>query len=149
MIQNRGATHSPRLIVVRRELVQELLDAVLLAHRVDVRNLVLGQRREVEVDLQRNEMMNYLPDNNVAASISHEQTDRHSLRLHDEEEADGAMCTDSLSKVCPRLRELASAARGSHAARSQYLAFMSYSINQYRGRMRPSLPLFAIKPSKN
>ena len=38
---------------MRRELVQELLDAVLLAHRVDVGNLVLGQRREVEVDLQR------------------------------------------------------------------------------------------------
>ena len=50
--------HSPRLIVVRWELVQELLDAVLLAHRVDVRNLVLGQRREVEVDLQREERRN-------------------------------------------------------------------------------------------
>lgn len=47
----------PRLIVVRRELVQELLDAVLLAHRVDVRHLVLGQRREVEVDLQRNDKL--------------------------------------------------------------------------------------------
>ena len=43
----------PRLIVVRRQLLQELLDAVLLAHRVDVGNLGVGQRREVEVDLQR------------------------------------------------------------------------------------------------
>ena len=43
----------PRLIVVRGELLQELLDAVLLAHRVDVGNLGVGQRREVEVDLQR------------------------------------------------------------------------------------------------
>ena len=47
----------PRLIVVRRELVQELLDAVLLAHRVDVGNLGVGQRREVEVDLQRNDKL--------------------------------------------------------------------------------------------
>ena len=58
MIQNRGATHSPRLIVVRRELVQELLDAVLLAHRVDIRNLGVGQCGEVEVDLQREERWN-------------------------------------------------------------------------------------------
>ena len=44
---------SPRLVVVWRQLLQELLDAVLLAHRVDVGNLGVGQRREVEVDLQR------------------------------------------------------------------------------------------------
>ena len=47
----------PRLIVVRRQLLQELLDAVLLAHRVDVGHFVLGQRREVEVDLQRNDSL--------------------------------------------------------------------------------------------
>ena len=46
---------SPGLIVVRRELVEELLDAVLLPHRVDVRHFVLGQRREVEVDLQKSD----------------------------------------------------------------------------------------------
>ncbi len=46
---------SPGLIVVWRQLVQELLDAMLLPNRVDVRDLVFGQRREVEVDLQRGE----------------------------------------------------------------------------------------------
>ena len=40
---------------MRRELVEELLDAVLLPHRVDVRHFVLGQRREVEVDLQKSD----------------------------------------------------------------------------------------------
>ena len=59
--------------------MQELLDAVLLAHRVDVRNLVLGQRREVEVDLQRNEMINYLPDNNVAARAHFTRKDRQAF----------------------------------------------------------------------
>ena len=44
---------SPGLIVVRRELVEELLDAVLLPHRVDVRHFGVGQRREVEVHLQK------------------------------------------------------------------------------------------------
>ena len=34
-----------------RQLVQQLLDAVLLAHRVDVGHLVIRQRGEVEVDL--------------------------------------------------------------------------------------------------
>ena len=36
--------------------MQELLDAVLLAHGVDVGDLGVGQRREVEVDLQKREM---------------------------------------------------------------------------------------------
>ena len=35
--------------------MEELLDAVLLPHRVDVRHFVLGQRREVEVDLQKSD----------------------------------------------------------------------------------------------
>ena len=35
-----------------RQLVQQLLDAVLLAHGVDVGNLVVRQRGEVEVDLR-------------------------------------------------------------------------------------------------
>ena len=33
--------------------MEELLDAVLLPHRVDVRHFGVGQRREVEVDLQK------------------------------------------------------------------------------------------------
>ena len=35
--------------------MEELLDAVLLPHRVDVRHLGVGQRREVEVDLQKSD----------------------------------------------------------------------------------------------
>ena len=33
--------------------MEELLDAVLLPHRVDVRHFGVGQRREVEVHLQK------------------------------------------------------------------------------------------------
>ena len=50
---------SPRLVVVRRQLLKELLDAVLLAHGVDVGHLGVGQRREVEVDLQRTMTANW------------------------------------------------------------------------------------------
>ena len=35
--------------------MEELLDAVLLPHRVDVRHFGVGQRREVEVDLQKSD----------------------------------------------------------------------------------------------
>ena len=55
--------------------MEELLDAVLLPHRVDVRHFVLGQRREVEVDLQKSEMINDSLDNNVVALTSHDRTD--------------------------------------------------------------------------
>ena len=41
----------PDFIVMGRQLVQQLLDAVLLAHGVDVGHLVVRQRGEVEVDL--------------------------------------------------------------------------------------------------
>ena len=75
------ANCSPGLIVVRRELVEELLDAVLLPHRVDVRHFVHGQRREVEVHLQKGEMINDSLDNSVIALTSHDRTDEdgHSL----------------------------------------------------------------------
>ena len=58
--------------------MEELLDAVLLPHRVDVRHFGVGQRREVEVDLQKSEMINDPPDNNVVALTSHDQTEGHS-----------------------------------------------------------------------
>ncbi len=38
-------------VVVRRELVQQLLDAVFLPHAVDVGHLVVRQGGEEEVDL--------------------------------------------------------------------------------------------------
>ena len=41
----------PDFIVMGRQLVQQLLDAVLLAYGVDVGHLVIRQRGEVEVDL--------------------------------------------------------------------------------------------------
>lgn len=41
----------PHLIVMRRQLVKELFDAVFLPDGVHVRHLVLGQRREIQVDL--------------------------------------------------------------------------------------------------
>ena len=42
----------PDFIVVRRKLVEELLDAILLPDRVDVGHLVVRQGGEVEVDLR-------------------------------------------------------------------------------------------------
>ena len=44
----------PDFIVMGRELVQELLDPILLTHRVHVGDLLLGDRGEVEVHLQHN-----------------------------------------------------------------------------------------------
>ena len=41
-----------RLVVVRGQLLEELLDAVLLARRVDVGDLVVGEGGEVEMNLK-------------------------------------------------------------------------------------------------
>lgn len=43
-------------VVVRGELVQELLDAVLFTHAVHVRDLGLRDPAEVQVDLKRREI---------------------------------------------------------------------------------------------
>lgn len=45
----------PDLIVVRRQLLQELADAVLLAHAVQVGHPVFWETAEVEVHLQNTE----------------------------------------------------------------------------------------------
>ena len=43
----------PVLVVVRRELVQQLLDPVLLPQGVDVGDAVLRKAGEVQVDLEK------------------------------------------------------------------------------------------------
>ncbi len=50
-------TCSPGLIVMRWQLLQQVFDAMLLAHRVDVGDLVVGQIGEVEVDLEEGEKL--------------------------------------------------------------------------------------------
>jgi len=43
---------SPGLIVVRRQLLQQLFNAMLLAHGVHERDLVIGEIAEEEMHLQ-------------------------------------------------------------------------------------------------
>ena len=43
--------YTPGLVVMRRQLLEQLLDPVLLAHGVDVRDFVVGDLGEVQVDL--------------------------------------------------------------------------------------------------
>lgn len=43
------------LVVVRRQLIEQLADSVLFSDRVDVRHLVLRQYREVQMDLNNKE----------------------------------------------------------------------------------------------
>ena len=50
--RGEGERNSPDFVVVRWELVEELLDAILLSHRIDIGNLVVRQGGEVEVDLK-------------------------------------------------------------------------------------------------
>ena len=47
----RSRVSLPHFIVMRRELVEELLDPIFLPHRVNVGDLVIRQGREVEVNL--------------------------------------------------------------------------------------------------
>ena len=44
----------PDFIIVGRQLLEELLDAIFLPHRVNIRNLVVWQGGEVEVNLEYN-----------------------------------------------------------------------------------------------
>ena len=50
-ISERSKVSLPHFIVMRRELVEELLDPIFLPHRVNVGDLVIRQGREVEVNL--------------------------------------------------------------------------------------------------
>ena len=47
----RSQVSLPHFIVMRRELVEELLDPIFLPHRVNVGDLVIRQGREVAVNL--------------------------------------------------------------------------------------------------
>lgn len=53
LLDVREAVAVAHLVVVRRQLLQELSDAVLLSSAVQVRHLVLGQTAEVPVHLER------------------------------------------------------------------------------------------------
>ena len=47
----RSQVSLPHFIVMRRELVEELLDPIFFPHRVNVGDLVIRQGGEVEVNL--------------------------------------------------------------------------------------------------
>ena len=52
----------PDFIIVRRQLLEQLLDPIFLSHRVDVGHLVVRQGGEVQVDLtdRKIELSNFL-----------------------------------------------------------------------------------------